>query len=116
VCASEMRTHAGNNPRRVGVSKRSQCAGQVWEADERAPAERPPGGGESVAEVAARVRALLAGLEAEHAGRTLLLVSHGDLLSILVAAAFGSPLREHRRHAFRPGELRRLAMRVPPAS
>jgi len=89
---------------------------QVWEADESAPAERPPGGGESVAEVVARVRALLAGLEAEHAGRTLLLVSHGDLLSILVAAALGSPLREHRRHAFRPGELRRLAARVPPAS
>lgn len=108
MCELLVCTHTGNALHRMqGAPKRSQRA---------RCAERPPGGGESVAEVVARVRALLAGLEAEHAGRTLLLVSHGDLLSILVAAALGSPLREHRRHAFRPGELRRLAARVPPAS
>jgi len=81
---------------------------QVWDVDTQNPAAKPPGGGESVEDVAERVRALFRRLEAGHAGATLLLVAHGDLLSVLWAVVVGIPLREHRRHAFSPGELRLL--------
>lgn len=60
---------------------------------------RPPGeGGESVDDVAARTLGLLDQLEAQHAGQHFVLVSHGDALSILAAAALGTPLGQHRQH------------------
>ena len=60
---------------------------------------RPPGeGGESVQDVAARTLGLLERLEAQHVGRHIVLVSHGDALSILAAAALSSPLGAHRAH------------------
>lgn len=60
---------------------------------------RPPGeGGESVDDVAARTLSLLEQLEAQHAGQHFVLVSHGDALSILAAAALGTPLGQHRQH------------------
>ncbi|KAK9834143.1 hypothetical protein WJX81_002405 [Elliptochloris bilobata] len=83
---------------------------KLWAADVLDPGARPPGGGESVEDVAARVRGLFQRLEATHRGATLLLVAHGDLLSILWAVAVGAPLRGHRRHAFGPGELRELVL------
>lgn len=60
---------------------------------------RPPGeGGESVEDVAARTAGLVQQLEQRHSGKHLVLVSHGDALSILAAALLGTPLGEHRRH------------------
>lgn len=60
---------------------------------------RPPGeGGESVEDVAARTTALVSRLEAEHSGRHIVLVSHGDALSILAAALLRVPLGQHRVH------------------
>ena len=60
---------------------------------------RPLGeGGESVDDVAARTLGLLDRLEAQHAGQHIVLVSHGDALSILAAAALGTPLGQHRQH------------------
>jgi len=60
---------------------------------------RPSGeGGESVDDVAARTLGLLQRLEAQHAGQHIVLVSHGDALSILAAAALGTPLGQHRQH------------------
>ena len=48
--------------------------------------------------MAARTAGLVLRLEAQHSGRHVVLVSHGDALSILAAALLGTPLGEHRRH------------------
>ena len=80
----------------------------AWAGDAKDPASRVGGDGESVAEVAARAGALLAALEARHAGRAVLLVSHGDTLSITLTAARGGDLRRHREHGLETAELRRL--------
>lgn len=37
-------------------------------------------------------------LERQHRGKHVVLVSHGDALSILAAALLGTPLADHRRH------------------
>jgi len=84
---------------------------QVWARDAEDPTCAPPGGGESVADVAARARALLSECEAAHSYLDVLLVGHGDLLSILAATACGSDARRHREHGLQPAELRRLAGR-----
>jgi broad specificity phosphatase PhoE len=47
-------------------------------------------------------------LEARHAGKHVLLVSHGDTLSILQAAFHGAQLGGHRQFALDTAELRRL--------
>lgn len=49
-------------------------------------------------DVAARTAGLVQQLEQRHSGKHLVLVSHGDALSILAAALLGTPLGEHRRH------------------
>jgi broad specificity phosphatase PhoE len=48
-------------------------------------------------------------LEARHAGKAVLLVSHGDTLSITLTAAAGGDLRRHRVNGLGTAELRRLA-------
>lgn len=76
--------------------------------------ESHPGGGdgESVEDVAARVRLLFKRLEQEHCagGANILLVSHGDTLSILQATMQGpeEALGHHRRFGFETAELRQL--------
>lgn len=47
-------------------------------------------------------------LEQAHEGAAILLVSHGDTLSILEATMRGADVRQHRRFAFDTAELRRL--------
>ncbi len=48
-------------------------------------------------------------LDAEHQGAIVLLVSHGDTLSILQATMLDEDTRQHRRFAFDTAELRPLA-------
>ena len=60
--------------------------------------------------VAERVTELFNRLEGAHWGDTILLVSHGDTLSILMATVKGLPLLEHRRFGLGTGELRLLHM------
>lgn len=64
--------------------------------------------GESVVDVAARLRALFARLEATYSNKNVLLVAHGDTLSIATAVARGGGLGRHREHAQDTGELRKL--------
>lgn len=59
-------------------------------------------------QVSERIRNLFKTLEAAHNGRTILLVSHGDTLSILWATVKRLPLSEHRTHGLSTGELRLL--------
>ncbi|RTR04524.1 histidine phosphatase family protein [Halomonas nitroreducens] len=69
--------------------------GEVWARDARDPAHRLHGV-ESVERVAVRMRAVIDALEARCRGETILLVSHGDPLQILLTSLAGRPLSEHR--------------------
>ncbi|MEV7500532.1 bifunctional RNase H/acid phosphatase [Streptomyces sp. NPDC093018] len=60
----------------------------AWLAD---PAARPTGGGESFAEVAARIAVTQDELVTAHAGRTVLLVTHVTPIKTLVRLALGAP-------------------------
>ncbi|WP_136255084.1 histidine phosphatase family protein [Onishia niordana] len=68
---------------------------QVWARDARDPAHRH-GGVEAVVDVAARMRAVIDEVECRHREETILLVSHGDPLQILLTALEGRPLSRHR--------------------
>lgn len=68
---------------------------EVWARDSRDSAHRYAGV-ESVVEVAARMMAVIEELERAHTGETLLLVSHGDPLQILLTALEGRDLARHR--------------------
>ena len=61
-----------------------------------------------VSQVSERIRTLFSTVEAAHKGKTILLVSHGDTLSILWATVKGLPLGEHRTYGLSTGELRLL--------
>ena len=68
---------------------------EVWASDARDPGHHHAGV-ESVVEVAARMRAVIAELERRHNGESILLVSHGDPLQILLTALEGRELSRHR--------------------
>lgn len=70
--------------------------------------ELGPGDGESVADVAQRLECFIQQTETEHTGKTVLLVSHGDTLSILMAVAKGTPLSENRLYGLQTGELQEM--------
>ncbi|MGQ4877789.1 histidine phosphatase family protein [Billgrantia sp. LNSP4103-1] len=67
----------------------------VWVHDARDP-EHHEFGVESVASVAARMQGVIASLEQALRGETVLLVSHGDPLQIMLTALEGRLLTEHR--------------------
>ncbi|MBA2779810.1 histidine phosphatase family protein [Billgrantia kenyensis] len=68
---------------------------EVWKHDEHDPAHRAFGV-ESVTSVAARMQAVIASLEQEMRHETILLVSHGDPLQIMLTAIEDQPLTRHR--------------------
>lgn len=68
---------------------------EVWALDAEA-ADHRAFGVESVASVATRLCAVIDALERRHRGETLLLVSHGDPLQILLTALEGQALTAHR--------------------
>jgi broad specificity phosphatase PhoE len=70
----------------------------VWAQDAKDPSIQPPGGGESVDDVVERLKAFIDSIEEQRRGFTILLVSHGDALSILAAYLLGEDLRKHREH------------------
>jgi probable phosphoglycerate mutase len=68
---------------------------EVWEADRRNP-NHTCWEVESVVAVQARLAALLADLDRSRPERTVLLVAHGDIASVLLCWAAARDLREHR--------------------
>ncbi|SEK43367.1 histidine phosphatase family protein [Halomonas daqiaonensis] len=76
----------------------SDCYTEVWARDARDPAHRHSGV-EAVTEVAARMSAVITDLECRHAGETILLISHGDPLQILLTALESRDLSQHRERA-----------------
>jgi broad specificity phosphatase PhoE len=67
----------------------------VWEQDEKDSTAVPEGGGESVADVAARLRQFLYEVEDSVEGQNVVIVSHGDSLSILISLILEEDLRYH---------------------
>ncbi|KAK9801889.1 hypothetical protein WJX73_007472 [Symbiochloris irregularis] len=80
----------------------------VWTQDQASSDYQPPGDGESVAQVAARIWKLCDRIEQEHSGCTVILVSHGDTLSIAWAALTDQSLLDNRKHGLVTGEVRLL--------
>jgi len=81
---------------------------EVWAHDAQDSAHRHAGV-EAVTEVAARATALIADLERDLAGETVLLVSHGDTLQILLTALEGEALSRHRqRESLAPASITAL--------
>nr|WP_163559271.1 histidine phosphatase family protein [Halomonas sp. NO4] len=74
---------------------------QVWARDAR-DADHRAFGVESVASVATRMLAVIDALERAYRDETLLLVSHGDPLQILLTALEGGALTAHRDRASLP--------------
>ena len=70
---------------------------QVWQQDQK-DARHTQWQVESVDSVAARACALVNQLEQQHEEKTFVLVTHGDLCSILSCALDGENLRFHRQH------------------
>jgi probable phosphoglycerate mutase len=68
---------------------------EVWKADSGNPENRAAGV-ESPAAVRNRALAAVRGCENDYSGKTILLVSHGDILQILFAAFLGLSPDRHR--------------------
>ena len=66
----------------------------AWEAD---PLDTAPPDGESLSQVAARVRSALDDVARVHAGQTVLLVGHGGPLRVLLCLTLGLDPRAHWR-------------------
>lgn len=82
----------------------------AWDGDAADPGSKPCGcqDGESVREVSARMQQLFQELEQQHEGQHVLLVSHGDTLSILQATFHGTDLAQHRQYGLGTAELKQL--------
>ncbi|WP_416138738.1 histidine phosphatase family protein [Halomonas sp. HK25] len=89
--------HAGLRERSFGELEglSDGCYADVWTLDADDPRHQAFGV-ESVTSVADRMLAVIAALEVETHGETILLVSHGDPLQILLTALEGRPLSAHR--------------------
>ncbi|GFH16199.1 uncharacterized protein HaLaN_12574, partial [Haematococcus lacustris] len=87
----------------------------VWAEDQR-DSQHPAGNdGESVVNVAERLKALLQEVEGQHQGCNVLLVAHGDTLSIcqaLMTSGVGPSLCQHRQHHFNTAELKRVELQA----
>ncbi len=82
---------------------------EIWTLDARDP-RHGQHGIESVVAVAERMGAVIESLEASLGGETILLVSHGDPLQILLTALEGRPLNHHReRPPLAPASVTQLA-------
>ncbi|MGH7653653.1 MAG: histidine phosphatase family protein [Gemmatimonadaceae bacterium] len=81
----------------------------VWLADRADPAHQQ-WGVESVVSILDRVSALLLELDGAPRDETIVLCTHGDVAAILLCAAMGHPVSQHRDvGALGNGELRALA-------
>eukprot|EP00877_Chromochloris_zofingiensis_P008799 jgi/Chrzof1/4172/Cz14g01200.t1_PGM3[v5.2] len=80
----------------------------AWATDAVDVTSQPGGDGESVLSLSHRIRGLFQELETQHQGQHILLVSHGDTLSILQATVLGAPLGQHRDYGLQTAQLQQL--------
>lgn len=86
----------------------SMCYGKVWEEDEKNSLYRPGGDGESVADVAGRVRQFVYEVEDRYSGCYVVVTSHGDSLSILISVLKEEDVRKHRRFGLKNCDMYRI--------
>jgi alpha-ribazole phosphatase len=72
--------------------------------------ENAPPGGETLAQLAGRVQAVLDELLLAHTGETLLLVAHGGPLQVLVCLALGLSPEKYWQFHLSPGSLSEIAI------
>ena len=77
----------------------------LWRTD---PARIAPPGGETLQQVATRVRAAFDSLIATYQEQTIMLVAHSGTLRVLLCLALGFPVQAYRRFALNPTSLSEL--------
>jgi alpha-ribazole phosphatase len=82
--------------------------GKALAAWQRAPLRLAPPNGETLTQVADRVRAVLAKLMDRHRNETLVLVAHGGPLRILLCLALGLPPQAYWQFTIHPGSVSEL--------
>jgi probable phosphoglycerate mutase len=97
LCGAELKTTPHLRERFFGEYDRlgDEHYRAVWEKD-AGNSHNNTRGVESTFEVARRLKRLIINCEKSYSGKTILLVSHGDPLQILMAIAGGSPPHSHR--------------------
>lgn len=80
----------------------------IWASDCISSDICPEGGGESVNQVADRLKAFISKIEQIHRNQVIVIVSHGDALSILAAVLQQTDLKQHREHGLGNAELLQL--------
>ncbi|GIL59802.1 hypothetical protein Vafri_14524 [Volvox africanus] len=96
---------------RLEEAHQAVAAGDLLDADWRPPKGTDGTPHESSQDVVVRMRQALSITETQYFGEDVLFVSpDSDCLSVLQAAVLGVDLRNHRRFAFRPGEVRPLLL------
>ncbi|MEN6409338.1 MAG: alpha-ribazole phosphatase [Anaerolineaceae bacterium] len=78
----------------------------VWERD---PFRNAPPGGETVAQLADRVGAVLRDLRSRHASQTVVIAAHGGPLQTLICLALDHLPEKHWQFSLRPGSLSEIA-------
>jgi 2,3-bisphosphoglycerate-dependent phosphoglycerate mutase len=92
------------------IQQRDPAALAAWQADSLHVA---PPEGETLAQVHERVKAAFAGLIAAHQGHTVVVVSHGGPLRLLLCLTLGLPPQAHWRFMLHPGSLSALHLDEP---
>ena len=110
LSAAPLTLEAGLRERLFGEweGKPNSAYDEVWAVDADDP-HHTRWGVESAAAVTARLTRVVAALEAQHTGATILLVAHGDPLQLLQTAFAGlDPATHRQRPHWAPGEVRPL--------
>ena len=82
------------------IVRRDPDALRDWQAD---PYQIAPPGGETLTQVANRVRGAYENLLEHHAGETVVWVAHGGPIRVLLCQVLGLPLRDHWKLMVDPG-------------
>jgi alpha-ribazole phosphatase len=89
------------------IEQRDAATLAAWYAD---PVQVAPPGGESLAQVTRRVKAVLACLASACQEHTAVLVAHGGPLRVLLCLALGLPPQTHWQFVLAPGSLTELRL------
>lgn len=80
----------------LAISEAPLVQPAIWQAHVSRDLEHDLGGGESILQFATRVQSVLDNIAQEHAGKTILMVSHGGTLDMMYRIASQQALRAER--------------------
>ncbi|HEV2364103.1 MAG TPA: histidine phosphatase family protein [Caulobacteraceae bacterium] len=89
----------------TGASFAALRGDPAWRSWKRAPVKSRPPGGESLADVAARVGGWIDEMRRAHPDETIVAVSHGDVIKTAIALALGLGLDRLHRFEISPASL-----------